>query len=84
LAGLDTELGSILQESLGSTAAKWGTWFSFQALLSGLLCLSRYLLWIVAEGTDATVLWECGLSSVIPGDFIYLLSFSCFYGSLLS
>lgn len=32
LAGLDTELGSVLQESLGGTAAEWLSWITFSAL----------------------------------------------------
>ena len=60
LAGLDTELGSVLQESLGGTAAEWLV-LIFQAFLSCCLCFSIYWFWEVAEGTDGAVSWECRL-----------------------
>jgi hypothetical protein len=78
LAGLDTELGSVLQESLGGTAAHWGLVTLDHAVReSGALDSIIIYWWEVAEGTSATVLWECGLGSVclcdVLDDLILLL-----------
>jgi len=68
LAGLDTELGSVLQESLGGTAAEWLVRFSLKACLSCLLCCTFYWFWEVTEGTNGTVSWECRLGIVFSFD----------------
>jgi hypothetical protein len=74
-AGLDTELGSVLQESLGGTAAEWGSWFSLQALCPWGWGGVGGDLWVVAEGTSATVSWECGDGVIGLLDFGDLVGF---------
>lgn len=55
LAGLDTELGSVLQECLSGTAAKWLAWFSLETFLSWGLGYAFFWLGVVAKGTDRTI-----------------------------
>jgi len=85
LAGLDTELGSVLQESLGGTAAHWGLVTLDHAVReSWSLDSIRIWCWEVAEGTSATVCCECGLGCVCLGDLgnLRLLGLGSFDGVL--
>lgn len=72
LAGLDTELGSVLQESLGGTAAKWLAWFSFLAFRPLACWLALDWPGDVTKGTDSTINWHGGESSVDAGDLLGL------------
>jgi hypothetical protein len=68
LAGLDTELGSVLQESLGGTAAEWLSWFSLQALRSWSLGCALGGWDEVTESIDSSVGGESGLGFICGFD----------------